>query len=581
MEGAIASLAHRGAPSLLETGLESARLYIFRLQPESPSFATLSKDQPMVVLDGRLENPAEVLACLGGDQSITDHAGIVRRAWVRWSDNTFERLKGRFAVVISDPAARRVVAFRSAVAGKALYYSLDQKRLILASEESALLSFDIDHAIDIAWISHYFYLSTPPSNRTAFAAVRELLPGEVLNCTLTGTTIKRMPPVFGSEDEAVYKADDACADRFLELLTHAVAASTACPGRFGIMQSSGVDSSAIAAVAATTPEIRKQLGATYSWSLKQFPDADESPQISQLTSQLGLKNAMFAGDACWPPKTVEEWPLSPNTPVSNPFRVLKARLYAHASRDGCSMLLNGNAGDLLYPHPGYLMREAWDGGQYGVAMEEFAKRVRRAGVGGLPGIIRRRFFRPLLQRSSSPTIAPSHLTDFSLRHLDTATRWPPEVIGQPRSDHYEGLLGLDFARSVEAESYFINGHGLEWEEPYLNHDLVGFMLQIPAWQCYRHGQDKYVARQAMRGLLPESVRIQSRVGLLGEIFRKGFYQSRPWIVEILQKSGAEWPRYVRREYIDSALDKATMSDSEMMHVWYCVSFEMWLDRYFG
>lgn len=580
MEGAVARLAHRGTPSLLKTGLESASFYIFCLQPESPSFAVLSKDQAMVAIDGRLENPAEVLARLGGDQSTMDHAEIVRRAWVCWSENAFNRLKGRFAVVISDQAARRVVAFRSSVAGKALYYSLNQKRLVLASEESALLAFDIASGIDAVCISHYFNLSTPPSSRTILSGVSELLPGEVLHYGLTGTSVKRLAPTFSTEDEAVYKTDDVCADRFRELLTHAVSASTTCPGKFGIMQSSGVDSSALAAVVATTPEIRKQLESSYSWSLKQFPDVDESPQISQLTSQLGLENTMFAGDACWPPKTAEEWPLCPNSPVSNPFRVLKSRLYAHASRDGCTMLLNGNAGDLLYPHPGFLMREAWNNGQYGVLIGELAKKAHREGVGGLSNIILRRFIRILSQRSSSVSIVPPHLTDFSLSHLDASTRWPPEAIEQPRAGHYVELLGLDFTRSVEAESYFINGYGLEWIEPYLDHDLVGFMLQIPAWQCYRNGQDKYVARQAMRGLLPESVRTQSRVGLLGEIFRKGFYQSRPWIVGILQKPGAEWPRYVRREYINATLDKAVISDGEMMHVWSCVSFEMWLDRYF-
>ena len=504
---------------------------------------------------------------------------ILRQAWQRSSDGAFWRLRGRFAAVVVDPRAWRLVAYRSPIAGPALFYHLDRRRLILASEPWPLVALDVGGEPDEAWLSHYFHLCTPPDNRSAFARVRELLPGEVLDCTRDSWRLQRYPPEFDRVDEATYRDDLACAARFRDLLSHAVARSTG--GRpFGIMQSSGVDSSSLAAVVARDEALRGRLISTYSWSLKDFPDADEGPQIRHLTGRLGLPNRVVAGESCWPPAAPGEWPLCPNTPVSNPFRVLKARLYERAGREGCPQMLNGNAGDLLYPGAGHLLLDTLRDRRPGLFANELLRIVRRRGIGGLSASSALRgLARGVLNRK--PRVrAPSHLTDWAKGHIDFGGRWPSEAGHQARPSHYESLLGLNFARSVDGESYFINAHGMEWVEPYLDQDLVGFMLGIPAWQCYREGVDKRVAREALRGILPEAVRTQPRVGLLGDIFRAGFYRSMPWITATLRAPGAEWPRYVRLDYVESALSNATMSDGAMMHLWQCAAFEMWLHRYF-
>ena len=558
---------------------DRARLYVFELHPELRPNLRAPFDQPAAVLDGRLEDLNGLGDWLGGDPS-ADQADILRQAWRCSPDGAFRRLKGRFAGIVVDPASWRVAAFRSPVAGRALYYHLDQRRLVLASEPWPLLALDVDAGFDESWLSYYFCLRTPPASQSAFARVSELLPGELLECTADAWSLKRYPPAFDAVDKAVYRDDAACAGRFRELLSSAVAQATDGGGPFAIMQSSGVDSGSFAGVVARDRGLRGHLVSTYSWTLKDFPDVDESAQIRDLTARIGLPNTMVAGDSCWPPETADEWPLCPNTPVSNPFRVLKARLYERAREDGCAQILNGNAGDLLYPGPGRLLWEALIDWRPGLFLTELQAIARRWGFRGLPASpALRGFARSALNRRPRVRV-PAHLTDFARGRIDPDAWWPPEAVRYPRADHYKELLGLDFARSVDDESYFINAHGMEWVEPYLNHDLVGFMLGIPAWQCYRRGQDKHVAREARRGLIPEAVRIQPRVGLLGDIFRTGFYRSMPWIAALLRATGAEWPRYVRREYVEGALQKSSMSDSEMMHLWSCAAFEMWLDRYF-
>lgn len=574
---ALSRLTHRGLAQSLPVGSDWAQLSVFVLGSYSGCPASASIEHPIVIVDGWLVDPDTPRGSPGRGPT-ADPQEILRLAWMRSSGGAFQRVKGRYAAVILDPTARRVVAHRSPVAGPALYYHLGPRRLVIASEPWALLALDVPDELDPCWLSHYFHLRTPPGRRSPFAHVRELLPGEVLDCTADTWRIEWLPPALDATDKAIYLDDATCAERFRELLSRAVSRSTG-GGPFGIMQSSGVDSSSLAAVVARDPALRGNLISTYSWSLRDFPDADEGRQIRELTGWLGLPSRMVPGESCWPPETPDAWPLCPNTPVSNPFRVLKGRLYERARQDGCTQLLNGNAGDLLYPGVERLLLEALRDGRPGLFLAEVLGITRRGGLRGLatsPGL--RGLVRGVLNLRPGAGV-PSHLTPFASAHLNPQCRWPPDVAQKGRPGQSESLLGLELARSVDGECYFINAQGLRWVEPYLDPDLVGFMLRIPAWQCHRQGMDKHVAREAMRGLLPEAIRTQPRVGLLGDIFRSGFHRARPWIMALLRAPGAEWPRYVRRSYVEDALGRSTLSDGEMMHLWCCAALEMWLNRY--
>ena len=102
------------------------------------------------------------------------------------------------------------------------------------------------------------------------------------------------------------------------------------------------------------------------------------------------------------------------------------------------------------------------------------------------------------------------------------------------------------------------------------------MLSIPSYQHLRRGQTKLIARNAMKGIIPEEIRLRPRSGVLTPFFDYGVLQKeRAFVQQILSAPEAEWPRYVRRQWLLDVLDKKAPLEMEKMVVWNCVSFELW------
>jgi asparagine synthase (glutamine-hydrolysing) len=61
--------------------------------------------------------------------------------------------------------------------------------------------------------------------------------------------------------------------------------------------------------------------------------------------------------------------------------------------------------------------------------------------------------------------------------------------------------------------------GLEAREPFLDHNLVEFMLNVPGNLKFKNNTKKYLLKQICRGLLPDSVIDRKKVGFAAPTFR--------------------------------------------------------------
>jgi asparagine synthase (glutamine-hydrolysing) len=60
-------------------------------------------------------------------------------------------------------------------------------------------------------------------------------------------------------------------------------------------------------------------------------------------------------------------------------------------------------------------------------------------------------------------------------------------------------------------------HGVEARVPFLDHELVELCMQIPPWQKVHALTEKRVLREALRGIVPEDVRVRRKWGLRAPI----------------------------------------------------------------
>ncbi|HMR03914.1 MAG TPA: asparagine synthase-related protein, partial [Candidatus Competibacter phosphatis] len=377
------------------------------------------QDGFILILSGYLDQRDRLHASLGlsldAAQTLTD-AALVLAVWRRWGESGLARLQGPIALVLADlndSQRPRIVLYREPLGRRGLYYFSSPHLLLVADEPAALLAHPaVSSQSDERWLAGHFALARPADNRTPFRDIRKLLPGERLICTPEDIRLHREPLVFGQQT-LFYRNDQDYAEHFRVLLDQAVARCLHDSGdRTGIMLSGGMDSGPLAALAQRRLSGEGRALTAYSWSLPGYPSADESAEITICARHVGCGLQLLPGSAEWPMRDLSTWPVNLNSPLANGFRRLKLAIYHAAAAEGCRVILNGAAGDRLYPHSSYCLLEWWRDRRLGSVVREIA---RIGWAGGILGLWRnaaiRRFGKRLLGwRGTRPVSAPVWLS---------------------------------------------------------------------------------------------------------------------------------------------------------------------------
>jgi len=136
------------------------------------------------------------------------------------------------------------------------------------------------------------------------------------------------------------------------------------------------------------------------------------------------------------------------------------------------------------------------------ALKSRAKRILKWNVPAwiAPGFSRAIGLQDRLSRSDSGTVFPAQV--------------PQGMYGAPVSGYR--TIGQEVDNQYEAHC------GLEGRSPFCDRRLIEFALALPEEQRWRDDQTKYVLRQAMRGLIPESIRLRRTKGDFTHLMKENF-----------------------------------------------------------
>lgn len=544
----------------------------------------------LLLFDGRLDNRDELLAAIEvahSDTLLLSDAAVVLRGVERWGQTVWARLLGPFAACLVDTLEKRIWLARDHLGERALVYHASPWLLVAASEEGAVLAHPcVSRALDETSLARYFAIHSPLAGATMFAAVKEVLPAEVLEVTQDHTATYRywepdQEPRFGrSEHEWV--------EEYKQLLTDSVRARLRATGAPAALLSGGLDSGSVVALAATDnlargrPPLR-----TISWVFDELSECDERRWITQVVRRFGCDSVLFAGDSYWPLCDSPSWQGTAGHPEVNAYRPLKQRAYSEASGRGHRVLLVGASGDLLYsrwqPAFAHLLRE----GHLSTLARELVVTRRIWGLAGIRKHGSVRYFGRLLRdglapwrRTGSPP-TPAWLSraaaklvadSFELEASDgragngchpavcTATAW-----GGSREVQHGARAGVDL------------------RDPYRDRRVVELVLRMPASLMLRNGRLKHLVRAAMVGTLPEEVRLRTHPTPLSPLYRRGLAErAREAACTHLQQGKSRWGVYVRPETVKKILTQdlpAGRSDPESLVPWYCIVLRLWYLSY--
>ncbi len=445
---------------------------------------------------------------------------VLARGYESFGEGLLGRLKGSFALLIWSRDERRGLVARDQLGGCAVFSCKLGGECLVASEVRDLLAATPRAAdVDDVSLAHWLARRPLPDGRTLFAGIERLGAGRLLRVRGEKTSVHRWwepvykPPRDLNPEQAVSELRAGMSRAVEGALTRASSP--------GIMLSGGLDSGCVAGL--TSRAGRDARG--YAGVFPNHPQVDESERIRLLSRSLSLldvREHSFRGGSALEAATrhFEAWRLPPSSPNWFVWEPLKAL----ARADGVDVMLDGEGGDELFGCSPYLLADLLRTGHLlelirqaraipGMGSRPRLRRVARglshyALRGALPPMLHSRA-RAL--RSRSTHNGPPWLSSRAAGLLESASaRDAWKRLEGPRwwaflafalVDGPDGMAAQDEVRRAAAMA------SLEVAHPWRDLDLVELVLSLPPELNFDAVHDRPLAREAMKGIVPDGVRL--------------------------------------------------------------------------
>lgn len=512
--------------------------------------------QPMQTLDGRfwivfngeIYNHAELRAELEkkGHAFQTDHSDteVLLHGYVEWGEELVERLNGMWAFALWDSARQRLFVSRDRFGKKPLYWFRKNGTFAFASEVTALLVHPLaPRSVSRKALQKLFAYALIPAPHSIIEGIWKLPAGHNLIVEAGGEPqIQRYWRYTIEPDEKLARRpEQELAEELLEKLSRAVQRRLMADVPLGVFLSGGIDSTAVAALAA------KHAGAdrlkTFSIGFTE-PSFDESAFARRAAEFLGTRHELEIldlGKAC---DLLPQIFAKLDEPQGD-NSLLPTWLLSRFTRRYVTVALGGDGGDELFA--GYDTFRGLDKARlYDSLVPRPMHHALRALAGLLPVSHSNISFDFKIKRGMRGASHPQRLWNpiwLGALEPDEISRFfgekiDPEDLYSEAIDSWEACQQTDLVdRTLQfyTEIYLQDGilakvdrasmmHGLEARSPFLDIEVADFARRLPHRFKLKDGVAKYLLKKALEPLLPADIIYRKKKGFgtpVGAWFRTG------------------------------------------------------------
>ncbi|CAM2009541.1 asparagine synthase-related protein [Acanthopleuribacter pedis] len=482
-------------------------------------------DAGVVVLGSLLPTRRADLSAACRLPETTSAMGLVAAAYRRWGPSFVEHLAGEFALILWDPARRRLILARDRLGLHQLYVVETTDLVAVAFQPQPLFALPgVTWALDEAFFADHLALLLPPGDQTFYRDVRRLGAAEV-KIFEEGRVQTRVYWEPNREPLNPLTREEAH-EAFRELLQRAVVTRLDPAGVTAVFLSGGLDSTAITAAALASsdrpvlglcsvpPETFRYRDAPgwepeerrYVTALKnRYPRLDLHCEVTERLHPFAGLDAYF-----------EAVPLPPHTPNNRPWM---AALLQRAQTAGAGTVMVGQLGNLAmtFDGQGYVPDLVFQR-RWGALWGEYRNRIgsRRAWlkselVWPLMPHRARQWFRRVKHGQVFSPLGFSAVDPDLARRVDLENRYRDQMklaardwgVYDPEWVWYGLRLYAANVSTVWAPLAY--QQGAAFCDPSADVDLVNFCLRLPLSYHQRAGRKRLLVREAMAELLPAEI----------------------------------------------------------------------------
>jgi asparagine synthase (glutamine-hydrolysing) len=467
-------------------------------------------------------------------------------------------LDGEFSFAMWDGATRRLVCARDRFGIRPLYHARIGESLVVTNSLPSLIPH-VPHTIDRDVLADLVVFGVNATiDRTIYASIARVPPAHRLIFENGSVKLERwwsLPipdtPLRIDESEAI--------EELRRLLIAAV--TKRARGRVVVSMSGGVDSTSVAAalVQGGVTNVRA-LTSVYD---SVIPDVERA-WSSKAASALGIEHDFQVCDGYRPFDRWDDPRVRGYEPNVEPFAAAFLDFVGQAARSG-DVLMTGQGGDpALYTSHSYFF-DLLRGGRllrfFSEALGYAITRRRRP-----PLLLRSRLLGRRRVERDPPEWLRVPLREVPPSTDDRVHPWRPEA--------FRSLTMTIWPAVFESFDESMTGHPIEYAVPYFDADLLAFLFSLPPMP---HFADKDIVRRAMRGWLPDDVRLRPKTPLPADpsLLRFGEEKER-WIRAV--RDAHQLEELVNRRILCTELSRDESDPARRRRQAMIVAIALWLQQ---
>lgn len=580
-------------------GLGHRRLSIIDLDGGGQPI-TNERQSLQVVFNGEIYNFIELreeLENKGHQFTTNSDTEVIAHGYEEWGPSCVNHFNGMFAFALWDAPARRLFLARDHLGIKPLYYTVQNGRLLFASEIKALLEERAcPRQVDIKSLGELFTFRYVPSPNTLFQDIRKIPPGHWLICDADRMEIERYwlwtPQLGGGSRER------DLVEGYQTLLEDAIRLQMRSDVPVGLFLSSGIDSNAILAVMS---------GLTGS-PVHAFTIGFEGGERTNETADARLMAARFGADyheMIVGPQDYADYYEKYLWDIEEPVGNETAAAFYFVSllaKSQVKVALTGQGAD-----------EPWGGyhRHLGAKLSGYYSHLPRFVTAFLLKLAYRLPRNERLKRGVTSLAEPDMLTRFARIYSFYNDRmkeelFQPWVKAEMRGGGYEAkdalqllqadvrgldpltqILYLDTRSNLPDDLLMVNdktsmANSIETRVPFLDYRLVEFIETLPPGLKINGFQGKYLHKKATEKWLPREQIYRKKKGFANPIDQWFRGKLSGYVNDCLLSESSALGHYFNRPFLQR-LVKAHEERREdyLRQIYLLVSFELWHRQFIG
>lgn len=484
------------------------RLSIIDLSDKAKQPMTNEDKTLWLVFNGEIYNYKELRKVLieDGHHFMSDSdSEVILHGYEKWGKDILGHLRGIFAFCIYDIYKRKCFIARDHLGVKPLFYHLTDKTFIFSSESKAILEYPFfKREIDPDSFGLYLKYGNVPSEYSIFKEIKKIKPGHLIEIDQNNNfkIEKYWQAKFNPKNRGLAESKDLLKTKIEE----AIEIQKVSDVPIGVLLSGGVDSTIVTGVLA------KSTNQIQSFSIGfNVIESDESKYASIVSDFYQTKHISNRLNSAKALTNINALVTSIEEPFHFNGLIPYLTLSEAVNSNGVKVVMGGDGADeLLAGYNWYQQFQQWS----------LKKNKFRTPTISLFG---RSFFE---ERSLTDVEKYScyngYLTDYEIGKLTEC--FDKDLTYSILDNHYEKGVNPVLAAQIMDINCFMPDHcltkvdrvsmsrGLEIRVPFLDVELVDFILTLDHEKIYYNNKKKGLLKEAMSSYFPDDLNVNRKKG---------------------------------------------------------------------